>query len=181
MADETICAKVPVRPLTQGPQVADEVLIEAMSLAISAEIKRSNKFSLASKRKSAKVYTEESSVDTSTKKEQQKGQHILATLKSMQADLASVGSEVKTLRETAISQKADSTRPARPGNRMTMGARSPGCQECRRKREGDRCPHCYLCGGPNHIAWYCQTKYRSHLGNAPRLPRRTGSSVARGR
>ena len=174
LADETIRAKV--RPLTQDPQVADEDLIEVMSLAISAETERSNKFSPTSKGKSAKVYTVESSADTSTKKEQQKeqqkDQHILATLKAVQADLASVRSEVETLRETAISRKADSTRPARPGNGMTMGARSPGCQECRRKREGDRCPHCYLCGGLNHIARYCQTKYRSPPGNAPRLPPR---------
>ena len=161
LADETIRAKV--RPLTQDPQVADEDLIEVMSLAISAETERSNKFSLTSKGKSAKKEQQ---------KEQQKDQHILATLKAVQADLASVRSEVETLRETAIRQKADSTRPARPGNGVTMGARSPGCQECRRKREGDRCPHCYLCGGLNHIARYCQTKYRSPPGNAPRLPPR---------
>jgi len=156
-----------------------------MSLATSSETERSNKFSLAGKGKSAKVNTVESSADTSTKKEQpkeqQKDQHILATLKAVQADLASVRSEVETLRETAISQKADSTEPTRPGNGVRMGKMSPGCQECRRKREGDRCPHCYLCGGPNHIERYCQTKHRSHPGNAPRLPRGTGSSLTRGR
>lgn len=129
----------------------------------------------------AKVYTVESGADTSTKKEQHKDQHILATLKAVQANLASVRLEVEKLRETAISQKVDSIRPSRPGNGVTMGARSPGCQERRRKREGDCCPHCYLCGGPNHIARYCQTKYRSHLGNAPWLPCGTGSSLARGR
>ena len=63
LADETIRAKV--RPLTRDPQVADEALIEVMSLAISAETERSNKFSLTSKGKSAKMYT----ADTSTKKE----------------------------------------------------------------------------------------------------------------
>ena len=57
-------------------------------------------------------------------------------------------------------------------DKLGYQARSPGCQECRRKKEGDRCPHCYLCGGPNHIARYCQAKYRSHPGNAPRLPPR---------
>ena len=124
----------------------------------------------------AKVYTVESSADTSTKKEQHKDQHILATLKAVQANLASVRLEVEKLRETAISQKVDSIRPSRPGNGVTMGARSPGCQERRRKREGDRCPHCYLC-----VARYCQTKYRGHLGNAPWLPCGTGSSLARGR
>ena len=129
----------------------------------------------------AKVYTVESGADTSTKKEQHKDQHILATLKAVQANLASVRLEVEKLRETAISQKVDSIRPSRPGNGVTMGARSPGCQERRRKREGDCCPHCYLCGGPNHIARYCQNKYRSHLGNAPWLPCGTGSSLARGR
>ena len=174
LADQTICAKV--RPLTRDPQVADEDLIEVMSLAVSAETERSNKFSLTSKGKSAKMYTVESSADTNAKKEQQKeqhkDQHILATLKAVQADLALVHSEVETLRETAISQKTDSTRPACPGNGATMGARPPGCQECRRKREGDPCPYCYLCGGLNHIARYCQTKYRSHPGNIPRLPPR---------
>ena len=98
------------------------------------------------------MYTVESGADTSTKKEQHKDQHILATLKAVQANLASVRLEVEKLRETAISQKVDSIRPSRPGNGVTMGARSPGCQERRRKREGDRCPHCYLCGGSNHIA-----------------------------
>jgi len=67
LADETIHAKV--RPLTQDPQVADEGLIEVMSLAISAETERSNKFSLTSKGKSAKMYTVENSADTNTKKE----------------------------------------------------------------------------------------------------------------
>ena len=47
LADETIRAKI--RPLTQNPKVADEDLIGAMSLAISAEAERSNKFNLASK------------------------------------------------------------------------------------------------------------------------------------
>ena len=47
LADETIHAKV--RPLIRDPQDADEDLIEVMSLAISADTERSNKFSLTSK------------------------------------------------------------------------------------------------------------------------------------
>lgn len=42
LADETIRAKI--RPLTQDPKVADEDLIGATSLAISAETERRNKF-----------------------------------------------------------------------------------------------------------------------------------------
>ena len=110
------------------------------------------------------MYTVESSADTSTKKEQHKDQHILATLKALQANLASVRLEVEKLRETAISQKVDSIRPSRPGNGVTMGARSPGCQERRRKRKGDSCPHCYLCGGPNTLHASIEVIWETHSG-----------------
>ena len=46
------------------------------------------------------------------------------------------------------------------GSGVTAGTRRPGCQECRRKGEGDRCLHCYLCGGLNHISRYCQTRLK---------------------
>lgn len=168
LADETIRAKI--RPLTQNPKVADEDLIGAMSLAMSAEAERSNKFSLTNKGKSAKVLTVEGSVEANTKKESQKDSQVLATLKAVQAELATVKSEVKVLREVAGNQKANTMVPNPAGSGVRAGARPPGCQECRRKREGDRCPHCYLCGGLNHIARYCQTRLRSYPGNAARLP-----------
>ena len=170
LADETIHAKI--RPLTQNPKVADEDLIGAMSLAISVEAERSNKFSFTSKGKSAKVLTVEGAVEANTKKESQKDSQVLATLKAVQAELATVKSEVKTLREVASNQKADTTARSPTGMGVRAGARQLGCQECRRKREGDRCPHCYLCGGLNHIARYCQTRNRSYPGNASRLPPR---------
>lgn len=170
LADETIRAKI--RPLTQNPKVADEDLIGAMSLAISAEAERSNKFSFTSKGKSAKVLTVEGAVEANTKKESQKDSQVLATLKAVQAELATVKSEVKTLRDVANNQKADTMAPSPTGRGARAGARPPGCQECRMNREGDRCPHCYLCGGLNHIARYCQTRLRSYPGNASRLPPR---------
>ena len=159
LADETIGAKI--RPLTQNQKAADEDLIGAISLAISAEAERNSKFSLTSKGKSAKVLTVESSVEANTKKESQK---VLAAPKTMK-------SEVKSLREEASNQKADTMVPGPVGNGW-IGARPPGCQECKRKKEGDRCPHCYFCGGLNHIARYCQTKLRSYPGNEARLPPR---------
>ena len=170
LADETIRAKI--RPLTQNPKVADEDLIGAMSLAISAEAERSNKFNLASKGKSVKVSAIESAAESNTKKELQKDQQVLATLKAVQAELATMKAEVKNLREAASNQKADPMMPSHAGNGVRTGARPLGCQECRRKREGDRCPHCYLCGGLYHIARYCQSRPRNYPGNAPRLPPR---------
>ena len=170
LADETIRAKI--RPLTQNPKVADEDLIGAMSLAISAEAERSNKFNHASKGKSVKVSAVESAAESNTKKELQKDQQVLATLKAVQAELATMKAEVKNLREAASNQKSDPMMPSHAGNGVTTGARPLGCQECRRKREGDRCPHCYLCGGLYHIARYCQSRSRNYPGNAPRLPPR---------
>ena len=170
LADESIRAKI--RPLTQNPKVADEDLIGAMSLAISAEAERSNKFNLASKGKSVKVSAIESAAESNTKKELQKDQQVLATLKAVQAELATMKAEVKNLREAASNQKADPMMPSHAGNGVRTGARPLGCQECRRKREGDRWPHCYLCGGLYHIARYCQSRSRNYPGNAPRLPPR---------
>ena len=113
LADETIRAKI--RPLTQNRKVADEDLIGAMSLAISAEAERSSKFSLTSRGKSAKVLTVESSVEAITKKESQKGSQVLAALKAVQAELATMKSEVKSLREEASNQKADTMVPSPVG------------------------------------------------------------------
>ena len=62
LTDETIRAKI--RPLTQNLKVADEDLIGAMSLAISAEAERSNKFNLTSKGKSVKVSAIESAAES---------------------------------------------------------------------------------------------------------------------
>ena len=170
LADETIRAKI--RPLTQNPKVADEDLIGAMSLAISAEAERSNKFNLASKGKSVKVSAVESAAESNTKIELQKDQQVLATLKAVQAELATMKAEVKNLREAASNQKADPMMPSYAGNGVSTEARPLGCQECRTKKEGDRCPHCYLCGGLYHIARYCQSRSRNYSGNAPRLPPR---------
>ena len=113
LADETIRTKI--RPLIQNPKVADEDLIGAMSLAISAEAERSNKFSLTNRGKSAKVFTVESAVEPNTRKELQKDSQVLATLKAVQAELATVKSEVKTLQEVAGNQKGDTMIPSHHG------------------------------------------------------------------
>ena len=96
-----------LRSPTQNSKVADEDFIGAMSLAISAEAEQSSKFSLTSKGKSAKVLTVESSVKGNTKKESQKYLLVLATLKAVQAELAIMNLEGKTLHEVACYQKAD--------------------------------------------------------------------------
>ena len=171
LADETIRAKI--RPLTRDPNVADEDLIGAVSLAISAEMERSNKFSLVNKPKTTKVCTVENVTEGNGRKEQQRDQQLLATLKAVQADLAAVQSEVKTLRETATVQSANTARTY-VSSRASTGVRQLGCKECKGRGQGDECPHCYFCGGLNHIARFCQKKFaiRSQQGNEHRLPPR---------
>ena len=117
LADETIHAKI--RPLTQNLKVAYEDLIGAMSLAISAEAERSNKFNLTSKGKSVKVSAIESAAES--KKELQKDQQVLATLKAVQAELATMKAEVQNLREAASNQKVDPTMPSHAGNGVEQG------------------------------------------------------------
>ena len=110
LANETIRTKI--RPLTHNPKVADEDLTGAMSLALSAEAERSNKFSLTNRGKSAKVL--------------QKDSQVLATLKAVQAELATVKSDVKTLREAAGNQKADTMIPSHhAGSGLKAGTRRP--------------------------------------------------------
>ena len=164
LADETIRATI--RPLTQNPSVADEDLIEAMSFAMSAETERRHNFGLSSKTKPVKVSTVEEGVDARGKKNQE----LLATLKAVQADLATVQSEVKTLRSTVTASSKPPTGFNHNGNRVEP--RQVGCRVCREKGEGDKCSHCYLCGGLNHIARYCRTKFNNQQGNGRRLPPR---------
>ena len=117
------------------------------------------------------MFTVESAAEPNTKKESQKDSQVLATLKAVQAELATLKSEVKTLREVASNQKADTTIPSHVWSGVKAGIRRPGCQEWRRKREADQWPHCYLCGGLEHIS-HCQTRLRVYPGSAARLPRR---------
>ncbi len=107
LAVETIRAKI--RSLTQDPKVSDDDLIRVIILAISAETEGSNKFN--PKGKFAEVFVVEGAAEGNEKKEQPKDQ-ILAILKDVQADLAAVQSEVKTLHETANNQKADTISPS---------------------------------------------------------------------
>ena len=119
-----------------------------------------------------KVSAIESAAESNAKKELQKDQQILATLKAVQAELATMKVEIKNLREAASKHKADPVMPSHAGNGARTGARPLGCQECRMKREGNRCPHCHLCGGLYHTARYCQSRSKNYPGNAPRLPPR---------
>ena len=170
LADETIRAKM--RPLLKTDQVADEELIEGMSSAMAAESERATKFSLTGRGKSAPRI---STIETGTTAKPAEllttyEKEMLATLKTIKADLNTVQSEVATLR-TKVDQRdpADQVCPPSSGQ-DTRDNRYKGrfrrlCKTCQEENQ-THCPHCFKCGGQNHTARSCRS------GNERRLPLR---------
>ena len=160
LLDETIRAKM--RPLLKNDQVADEELIEVMSAAMAAESERATKFNLTrrgkptSKISKIEVGTPPKPVEAVCKFESE----MLATMKAIQAELNTVQSEVASLR-TKVDQKDLAIPPRLPWN-SPVGDQSkqedyhrgndyPMCKICQDVNRV-RCPHCFNCGGRNHLA-----------------------------
>lgn len=168
LADETIRAKI--RPLLKNTSVADEDLIEVMSLAMSAESERANKFNQGARSRPApKVANIEVGVEAGAQeggKSKPQESQILATLKAIQSDLNTVQSEVATLRKK-VDEKNNpevdgGTRKEGYSPRGTYPRRCKSCWE----NNLVECSHCFNCGGHNHTARYCRS------GNGRRLPPR---------
>ena len=174
LLDETIRAKM--RPLLKNDQVADEELIEAMSTAMAAESERATKFNLTGRGKpTSKISKIEAG--TPPKPVEAVGKfesEMLATMKTIQAELNTVQSEVASLR-TKVDQKDLATPPRLPLNSPVgdqgkqedyyRGNDYPMCKTCQDENRV-RCPHCFKCGGRNHLARHCRS------GNEKRLPKR---------
>ena len=179
IADETIRAKI--RPLLKNTSVADEDLIETMSLAMSAESERANKFTQGksvkqSVTKVSKLEAEVSGESKGNSQGNQRENQILATLKAIQSELNSVQTEVASLQKkvdhkvyprncpptndaeaNGVTRKDTTYRPRNPYPRQ--------CKVCIENNHLD-CSHCFKCGGLNHTARYCRS------GNGRRLPPR---------
>jgi hypothetical protein len=170
LIDEKIRAKI--RPTLQNPLVTDEDFIEAMNIAMSAETERVNKFSFSG-RKSASISTVEMTSDKN--KENREEGRVLAALKAVQSDMATMQIEMKFLRDAVTKVQPEPEDEMR--NKVATKASRPkrGCRECDEKDLSDMCCHCFLCGRANHIARYCNMKFRNH-GTTKGCPRGTGCS-----
>ena len=157
-----------MRPTLQNPSVVDEDLIEAMNMAMSAETERLNKFSATGRVKQAHISSLEMA-QANTKEKKDEGR-VLAALKAVQSDMATMQSEIKTLRET-VSKVREPTNGNEGGNQTTRDRTRRGCQKCQGEGMSNTCNHCFICGGSNHIARYCRLKYRNQ-GNQRGLPPR---------
>lgn len=173
LADETIRAKI--RPLLKNPSVADEDLIEAMSLAMSAESERANKFTQGKPvRPSTKISKVEAGASGEPKENNSSNQRenqILATLKAIQSELNTVQSEVASLQKKVDDKDYPRNHPPAEGAARSDTMSRPRsfyprqCKSCYENKQMD-CSHCFKCGGPNHTARYCRS------GNGRRLPPR---------
>ena len=166
LIDETIRAKM--RPTIKTPGVADEKLIEAMNMAMSAETERINKFNFSGRTKPARVSVLEM-VSDKVKDKKEDGR-VLAALKSVQSEMATMQAEMKTLRGE-VTKAHESTNDARANKPKSSGGSKRGCADCQEKGLCDTCDHCFLCGGSNHLARHCKLKYKNQ-GNRKGLPPR---------
>ena len=93
-------------------------------------------------------------------KEKREEGRVLAALKAVQSDMATMQSEMKFLRDavTKVPEPGDEMR-----NNVATKASRPkrGCRECDETGLSDMCSRCFLCGGANHIARYCNMKFRN--------------------
>ena len=173
LADETIRAKI--RPLLKNPSVADEDLIEAMSLAMSAESERANKFtqgkSIRPSTKIPKVEVGASGEPKENNPSNQRENQILATLKATQSEMNTVQSEVASLQKKVDDKDYPRNHPPAEGAARSDTMSRPRrfyprqCKSCYENKQMD-CSHCFKCVGPNHTARYCRP------GNGRRLPPR---------
>lgn len=158
-----------MKPTIKNPDVADEDLIEAMNRAMSAETERVNKFNFSGRTKPAKMGTLEM-VNANAKEKKDEGR-VLAALKSVQTEMATMQTEMKTLRGaiTKVQETASEKQREVPRNPTHQPTRR-GCAECQEKGISDTCHHCFHCGGSNHFARHYQMT--KNQGNCRGLPPR---------
>ncbi len=117
-----------MRPTLQNPSVVDEDLIEAMNMAMSAETERLKqkvcKFSATGRVKQAHISSLEMA-QANTKEKKDEGR-VLAALKAVQSDMATMQSEIKTLREN-VSKVTEPTNGNKSGNQTTHDRTRRGC------------------------------------------------------
>ena len=100
---------------------------------------------------------------------------IVDESKQILAEIREIRSEVENLKQQQASryrEEAGENRTSKPQNRTTFRYRGRGCQSCKKRGLGDKCQHCFACGGYGHIASECVKNSPQNKGNEKRLPLR---------
>ena len=154
LIDDTIRNRM--RPFLQNEKVPDETLIREMSLAMSIENERTNKFTNANKRmlkiQSANISSMPVEKPTKVQSKQTKQDQVMAALNELKAD-------VDALKKGAQSHErgASQSKTRKPGHK---------CRSCN-ETESEKCTHCFFCGSDDHFSYGCRRKLAQ--GNRQRL------------
>lgn len=143
LQDESIRAKI--RPFLKDPSVTDEVLIQQMSVAASAEKERDKKLKNNSKSKSpaSVASVSDSSKEKKVPKESPPQNDFLAAINAIKSEVEALRGEVR---------KRDSTNSISSGRGPR---RPPLCSGCFENKK-EYCNHCFKCGSDSHFARGCR-------------------------
>ena len=155
--DESIHAKI--RPFLKDPNVTDEVVIQQMSMASSAEKERDKKLKTNDRHRSKPPTASASSEsggspnDKQESKKRNSQSDILAAITAIKSEVEALKGEI---RKQSSNQCVPHTKgPEREG--------LPMCSNCLQKKK-DYCNHCFKCGSDSHFARGCRKQLnRSRL------------------
>ena len=156
--DESIRAKI--RPFLKDPNVTDEVLMQRMSMATSAEKERDKKLKNNSRSKPPTVSV--SAVSDASSKDKQESKKCTPQ-NDLLAAITAIKSEVEALKGEVRKQSSDQSVPHRKGPERR---RPPMCSSCLENKK-EYCNHCFKCGSDSHFARGC----RKQLNRDRLLPR----------
>ena len=158
LQDESIHAKI--RPFLKDPNVTDEVLIQQMSMANSAEKEREKKLKTNNRSKPPTVSVSSVSDDSPKDKQESKKSNsqsdILAAITAIKSEVEALKGEIR--KQTSNQNVPHTKGPERKG--------PPMCSNCLQNKK-DYCNHCFKCGSDSHFARGCRKQL-----NRSRLPLR---------
>ena len=154
LQNESIRAKI--RPFLKDLNVADDVLMQQMGVAVSAEKERDKK--LRGNKPSSALVTVASGSDPSnekkSKQEPSQQSDLMAAINAIKLEVEALKGEVRR-KDVDIGRGLEKRRP-------------PRCSSCVEKKE-EYCNHCFKCGSDSHFA----RESRKSL-NGRRFPLRDG-------
>ena len=151
LQDESIRAKI--RPFLKDPNVADEVLMQQMGVAVSAEKERGKKLRGNKPRSplATVALVSDSSNEKKSKQEPSQQSNLMAATNAIKSEVEALKGEVRR-------KDVDKTGSGLERNRP------PRCSSCVGKKE-EYCNHCFKCGSESHFARGCRKSL-----NGRRLP-----------
>ena len=158
LQDEGIRTKI--RPFLKDPNVTDDVLIQEMSMASSAEKERDKKLKTNNRSKPPTVSVSSASEDSPKDKQESKKSNSQSDIL---AAITAIKSQVEALKGEIGKQSSNQSVP------HTKGPERKGPPTCSNylQNEKDYCNHCFKCGSDSHFA----RGYRKQLNRSRLLLR----------